>query len=51
MKLKLIEDPLFCSTSNTRKTGETKRADEELLQSWHAVLTEYAPRERAGSQW
>jgi hypothetical protein len=48
MKLKLIEDR---PTSNTRKNGETKRTDDELLQSWHAVLPEYAPRERAGSQW
>jgi hypothetical protein len=39
-----------CEIGCYPESGETKRTDEELLQSWRAVLSEYAPREQAGSR-
>jgi hypothetical protein len=46
MKLKLIQAPMADGQYNAPKL-----IDEQLLRSWQVVLTEYAPRERAGSQW
>ena len=40
-----------CDMECYPKTGETKRTDELLLLSWHAVMREYEPRELGGNRW
>ena len=40
-----------CGIGCHHKTGETQCTDEELLRSWYAVLSEYAPMEPGDSRW
>jgi hypothetical protein len=40
-----------CGLACYPETDETKRTDERLLLSWHAVLREGVPREPGSSQW